>query len=282
MTIASTSSHHNKPAFEYGWVRGTGSAAFIIGTLMAGQAIAVTGLAIVLWLQAVLLIVTLVMTYRLPDRQRPALAKTSTLSTREEVLTLLRLRTYRRLVIVATLVLGSHAMHDAFAMVRWQAAGVSSVTASILWAEAVAGEVIVFYVIGPALLRHFTPAAAIALAATAGIVRWIAMAQTAAVPALVLIQPLHGLTFALLHMACMRVLAQTVPAGMEGTAQAIYGTVGIGSISAVLTLGSGSLYAMLGSQGFLAMAMLCLLALPLTAGLRVQSSLSSGSINRRR
>ena len=39
------------------------------------------------------------------------------------------------------------------------------------------------------------------------LVRWAVMAQSAAVLALALVQPLHGLTFALLHLACMRLLA---------------------------------------------------------------------------
>src|SRR5919198_3745117 len=38
--------------FEYGWVRGTGSAAFIIGTLASGQLIAGQGLGIIVVMQA--------------------------------------------------------------------------------------------------------------------------------------------------------------------------------------------------------------------------------------
>jgi len=40
----------------------------------------------------------------------------------------------------------------------------------------------------------------------------------------------------------MRVLARIVPPGLEGTAQALYGPVGVGAASAVLTLVSGALY----------------------------------------
>jgi PPP family 3-phenylpropionic acid transporter len=82
------------------------------------------------------------------------------------------------------------------------------------------------------------------------------------------VQPLHGLTFALLHLACMRLIARTVPPGLAGTAQALYGTVGIGAATAVLTLVSGVLYARLGARGFWVMAALCALAVPLTRKLR--------------
>jgi PPP family 3-phenylpropionic acid transporter len=97
------------------------------------------------------------------------------------------------------------------------------------------------------------------------------VAQTTDVIALALVQPLHGITFALLHLACMRLIARIVPQGLEGTAQAIYGTVGIGAASALLTLVSGALYARLGAQGFWVMAGLCAVALPLTWRLRQPS-----------
>ena len=86
-----------------------------------------------------------------------------------------------------------------------------------------------FFVAGPWLLNRLTPAGAIALAALAGASRWIVAAFTADVVALALIQPLHGITFALLHLACMRLLARIVPDHLAATAQAIYGTVGVGA-----------------------------------------------------
>jgi MFS transporter, PPP family, 3-phenylpropionic acid transporter len=169
---------------------------------------------------------------------------------------------------VAALILGSHAMHDSFAVIRWSAAGISPATTSVLWSESVAAEVLVFFVIGPAVVTLLTPAGALAVAALAGMLRWAVMSQTTDVIALALVQPLHGITFALLHLACMRLIARIVPQGLEGTAQAIYGTVGIGAATAILNLVSGALYARVGAQGFWVMAALCALAFPLTWKLR--------------
>src|SRR5262245_57828073 len=59
---------------------------------------------------------------------------------------LLGMPSFRRLVVVAALVLGSHAMHDGFAMVRWNAAGISPAAASVLWSESVVAEVAIFFV----------------------------------------------------------------------------------------------------------------------------------------
>jgi hypothetical protein len=43
--------------------------------------------------------------------------------------------------------------------------------------------------------------------------------------ALTLTQPLHGITFALLQPACMRLLVANVPSQLAATAQALYGTL---------------------------------------------------------
>jgi PPP family 3-phenylpropionic acid transporter len=267
--------------FEYGWVRGAGSAAFIVGLMMSGQAVNAFGLAAIIVLQAAFLLAAAACAMIVPELVRPrnvsAPAKISAGSVRD----LLRLPVFRRLVLVAALILGSHAMHDSFAMIRWNAAGIDAGTSSILWAESVAAEVVVFFLLGPFLLRHITPATAMAIAACAGAVRWVVMAQTADVVAMALVEPLHGLTFALLHLACMRVLAVIVPPALAGTAQAIYGTLGIGATSAVLTLASGTLYANFGAAGFWAMAALCVLALPLTLTLRVNAAASAPSLPRR-
>jgi PPP family 3-phenylpropionic acid transporter len=253
--------------FEYGWVRGTGSAAFIAGTLLSGQAVSAWSLDAIVPLQSLLLGAAAFAAILVPELMHDRKAN-PLIASAGGVLVLLRIPLYRNLVLVAALILGSHAMNDAFAVIRWSAAGISPATASLLWSESVAAEVLVFFVIGPALVRRLSPAGAIAVAALAGVLRWAVMAQTSEVMALALVQPLHGLTFALLHLACMRLIVRTVPPGLEGTAQAIYATVGVGTATALLTLASGALYARLGAQGFWIMAALCAIAFPLAWRLR--------------
>ena len=255
-----------QPGFEYGWVRGTGSAAFIVGSILVGSAVSSWGLAIILWLQAALLMMVPLATRLVPEESNRSPSQQAI--TKDSVAALLRLPVFRRVVLVAALILGSHAMHDTFAVIRWSAADISPRTASLLWSASVAAEVVVFFVIGPSLVRVLSPAGAIALAGLAGAVRWGIAAVTADTTALVFTQPLHGLTFALLHLACMRLLAEHVPQQLAATAQAIYGTVGVGLATAALTLVSGWLYARMGPEAFGFMSLLCLAALPMTAGLR--------------
>jgi PPP family 3-phenylpropionic acid transporter len=248
--------------FEYGHVRGAGSAAFIVGTLVSGQVVARTGLSSIVWMQAALLACATFAALRLPE---PGARKS--VDVPDFGFAVLRIAAFRRVVLAAALVLGSHAMHDAFAVIRWREAGVGAPAISLLWSEAVAAEVVMFFFIGPRLAAWLSPAGAIALAAAAGIVRWSVMASTATPSVIALVQPLHGLTFALFHLAAMRLIARSVPEGGEGTAQALY-TIGGGAASALLAFASGGLYARLGAGAFWAMALLCLLALPVAAALR--------------
>ena len=153
-------------------------------------------------------------------------------------------------------------MHDGFEVIRWRAAGLSAGQCSVLWALSVAGEVAMFLLVGRPLLAALGPGRALVVAALAGVVRWGAAASTASFAVMAVVEPLHGLTFALMHLACMDVIRRTVPANLAATAQAFYGTVALGAGSAVVSLLSGPLYGSLGAPAFWAMAALCVCAIP--------------------
>ena len=263
----------NSGAFEYGWVRGLGSAAFIAGVLVAGQSAAGWGLPSVLWLTAAGLFATALSTRFVPGLAQGAHPTTQKRKVIErDWLVLLRQPAFVRMVLAAALVLGSHAMHDAFAIIRWRNAGISPAVSSMLWSESVGAEVLVFVLLGPWLLAILGRSGALALGAGAAAMRWGIMAQTADVTTLALIEPLHGLTFALFHLGCMRIIADTVPSSLAGMAQAFYGTVGIGGATALLTILSGWLFARLGPAGFCGMALLCCAAFPIIWSLHVALS----------
>lgn len=249
-------------SFDYGWVRGAGSAAFILGSVLSGQIVGRYGLGAVIWLHALLISMAAGYVRFVPLLPQPTI-EAAAIRARGGVVQLVRIPAFRRVVAVAALILGSHAMHDGFAVIRWNAAGIGPATAGLLWSEAVAAEVVVFFLIGRPVLNRLGPARVAMLAAVAGAVRWAVSAETAWLPALALIQPLHGITFALLHLGCMQRLAETIPPRLSATALAFYGVVGIGAATALLTLLSGWLYGGVGAGGFWVMAALCLAALPL-------------------
>jgi PPP family 3-phenylpropionic acid transporter len=257
-----SASKNDSARFEYGWVRGVGSAAFLLGTMGSGQVVNALGFGSALAAQALFLAGATCAALLVPEIRVLGAGKVGDYEPATPGLSLLlRNRPFRRLVLVAALILGSHAMHDAFAMIVWNAAGISPALGGMLWSVSVAAEILMFFLLGPWLLRRITPEMAMVIAALAAVLRWTVMSQTPTILSLVFVQPLHGLTFALLHLACMRILVIITPVEVAATAQAVY-ALGIGATSAMLTLASGFLYAGLGSTSFLVMAALALASLP--------------------
>ena len=247
--------------FEYGWVRGTGSAAFIVGSLVSGQLLNVLPLASALVGQAALLLVAAGAALFVPAVAAAAHRRSTFVKGDGSLSILITNRPFLLLVLTAALILGSHAMHDAFAMIAWNAAGISPGLGSMLWSEQVAAEVLVFVVLGPLLLQRMRPEHAMLIAALAATLRWLTFAASSSVVAFAVVEPLHGITFALFHLACMRVLVLVTPAALAATAQAFY-AVGIGATSAAITFASGFLYADAGRSGFLLMALLSACSIP--------------------
>ena len=259
----------SKQGFAYGWVRGAGSAAFIAGTLLSGQMVERAGLGTIVWLNAGLLAVAAAICLFIPDRLAGSASKepTPSWSGAGPWRALLGIQVFARLMAIAALVGGSHALHDGFEVIRWRSAGLSASQSSVLWSLSVAAEVVVFMFAGRHLLDWLGTRGAMTLSAVAGVVRWTAAANTAAFPIMAAVEPLHGLTFALLHLACMDVIGHSVPRSLAATAQAFYATIAMGATAALVTLGSGPLYEHLGAASFWAMAAMCAAAIPLAVGI---------------
>ena len=250
--------------FQYGWVRGGASAAFVVGAVSAGQVVQATNFGSIVWMNGTLLALAVVAALRLPRNalDRPVAQRQA------NVRVLLATPGFLPLMALAALVMSSHALHDGFEVLRWEEGGIGPGVAGLLWSEGVLAEVVVFVVAGPMLLRRLGPAGAAALAASAGMVRWSVTAITAWLPAMALVEPLHGLTFALLHLACMQMLSVVVPPALAATAQAIYGGIAVGTMTAIMTLLSGPLYGAFGPRAFWFMALLCAAALPIAFAMR--------------
>jgi PPP family 3-phenylpropionic acid transporter len=252
--------------FDYGWVRGAGSAAFILGTVLGGMASERYGLNAIIWLNGGLLACAAGCGLLVPDVIRSAALDAAPPT--GGVMLLLRVRLFRQMLLTAALIQGSHAMHDGFVVIHWRTLGIGNGTIGLLWSESVASEIVVFLLIGRPLVTWLGAAGASVLSAIAGILRWAVLAQSTSVTGFALVEPLHGLTFALQHLACMRLIGMIVPPRFAATAQAFYGTVAVGIASAMLTVVSGPLYARFGAGGFWAMGALCLAAIPAAWSLR--------------
>jgi MFS transporter, PPP family, 3-phenylpropionic acid transporter len=170
-TAARSSESGEGRRFEYGWLRASSSAAFIVGIMMSGWAASGNGLASIVWFSGV----AALLLPKIPAA--PSLSNNISRSTTRDWASLPQIPAFRLLLIIAALVEGSHALHDSFSVIRWRAAGAGLPVISALWSESVLSEVLVFLLIGPRLIRLFAAGGAIALAAVAGVIRWTVAAS---------------------------------------------------------------------------------------------------------
>lgn len=245
--------------FDYGRVRSAGSAAYIAGAVLAGQAAALAGPTAAVWLYAGGLLLAALAARALPSEEG------ARGSGRAGFAALFRDAPFRWLLPLSALIQGSHALYYGFSTIHWTAAGLSPAVIGLLWAEGVVAEVLLF-LYGGKLAARLGAAGLAMLAAGAGVVRWAVTAETTWLPALAAAQVLHSITFGAQHLGAMRVLA-TLPPGQAATAQTLHSSLGTGLAMGVLTLLSGPLYARFGGGGFWAMAVLCAAALPVALGL---------------
>lgn len=241
--------------FDYGVVRGVGAAAFIGGTLLAGALVehAQSPLA-VLWANAPCFALAALLALALPRLARAAEGPRP--AGGAPLRRLAGIAGFRRLLLVSALVQGSHALYLGFATLHWQAAGIAPTTIGLLWAVSVAAEVVMFLWLGRRLLARLGPGRLSAVAAAAGVLRWSVMAVEDSAWAMLLVQPLHGLTYAAQHLAAMALLTRLTPGHLAATAQSLHATLGTGLAGAVLMFASGPLYERLGAGGFWVMAVL--------------------------
>ncbi|KQP06904.1 MFS transporter [Methylobacterium sp. Leaf93] len=269
----------NGRRFVYGWVRGAGSAAFILATSLVGWLVPGLGIEAAILVGGGLFVAAGLAANGLETSGPPEVVARP--MRRRGFSELLVNRRFRGVVLAASLVMGAHAMHDAFAMILWSRNSISAGIAGLLWSEAVAAEILVFLLAGPWILRRLDPGRAIGLAAVAGALRWGISAETVALPALVAIQCLHGLTFALLHLACLKEIGRCVPQDLTAMALTLYGSLGLGLSSALFTLASGPLFAAYGASGFWVMSGVSLAALPVAVLLaRGEQSRSGERVHR--
>ncbi|MEM7221568.1 MAG: MFS transporter [Pseudomonadota bacterium] len=260
-----------RAGLDYGRVRLWGSLTFIVGALLAGEASARVGAAPILWLILIGLAITFAAGLALPGRgaeprSGPGLSEA-----------LSRLRRAPRLLgllLAGSLLQASHAAYYGFSTLAWTRAGHGEATIGWLWAEGVLLEV-AFFAVSAAWLTRLKATGLLILAGLAGILRWSVMASTTALPALILAQGLHALTFAAAHLAVIHLIAVLAPKGTAATTQGLYAALSGGLVMGLAALLAGWLFEHSQAVMFIAMAGFSLAGLVLAWTLR-RETISKG------
>lgn len=235
--------------WDYGRVRALGSAAFIVAAGAAGWLAEWAGAGSIAWLLAGSMALAALVALAVPATGIPPRRGGGAFRS------VIMLPAFRRILLVAALIQGSHAAYYAFGSIHWEQAGVASSTIGLLWSWSVVAEVALF-AWGRGIADRLGPRGLALLAAAAGVLRWAIMAQTVALPGLVLAQALHALTFGAMHLATMRVMQRAIPHAVAGTAQTLL-AAGIGAVMMMATLAAGQGYAAFGPVVFWGMAGMC-------------------------
>ncbi len=254
---------------SYGVARGIGSLAFVIANVLGGLVIARFGAgAIAVWVIAAYASVAAAAWTRLPaDPAPPSLHEGGLLAARwESAKLLLRTRRYMIAIISCGILQAAHAFYYGFSTLVWRNEGIDSELAGMLWGFAVAVEVALLWSL-PFLERRFSPEAFVMIGGVGAIVRWIIAGFAPSGILLWLIQGMHALSFAAVHVGAMRLIYREAPESAAGLAQTLYAALASGLLMGIAMLASGALYDAYGVQGYWAMAGLaafgCVIALPL-------------------
>ncbi|MBV8410570.1 MAG: MFS transporter [Alphaproteobacteria bacterium] len=236
--------------FNYGNLRVWSSVAFILGTVLCGFAVDRNGPAWVLYvaLSGIVLLVPFGLLLPKAEPQHKHDGRHAPFG----VLDLLTSRPFLLFMVATGFCQASHAVLYSFGTLTWRAAGLSDLTISFLWGGSVAVEILLMLVSGR-LIQRLGVCGMIAFALGCAMVRWLGMAFTTALPALVILQALHAGSFAACHLGAMAFIQRALPPSGVSLGQSVYYAIGTGAAQAVIFQLAGLLYAAHGQRAFLGM-----------------------------
>lgn len=232
---------------DYGRVRLWGSLTFIGAAIATGNLLTHQPPSILSWMVAAALALTAFSCWLLPStavagRGRPRLPLGP----------LLKHPLFLVFLAVTSLNTASHTVYYAFATIHWQAAGLDGDTIGLLWAEGVLAEVVLFAFSGRVVAR-IGPGRLLLLATAAGILRWLALGASTAVPVLAAAQVLHAATFGCAHLGAMHFITRAIPHALSARAQGMFSAVAMGAAPGLMSPLAGRLYESLGGDAFYVM-----------------------------
>ncbi|ENN8409587.1 3-phenylpropionate MFS transporter [Serratia marcescens] len=239
LTDALAATWQKQIRMDYGRVRLWGSLAFVIGSALTGQLVAVWGHNAILYSLIFSVLAMLLGMLLKPSVMPQGEARTHGGAERS-LWALLKEGPVWRFLLCVTLLQGAHAGYYSFGSIYWQEAGYSASTIGYLWSLGVVAEVIIF-ASSNVLFRRWNARNLLLLSACCGVLRWSLMAYSTELGWLLLIQILHCGTFTVCHLAAMRFIAARQ--GQEVIRlQAVYSALAMGGGIAVMTVIAGFLF----------------------------------------
>jgi len=241
--------------FNFGWPRGIGSAAFIVGNVAMG-AILTHGSPdfVLVWMVAASGLAAICARILLPPDRVHEEGRSAALGDRLAGLSqLLRDPVFMTAVVSAGLIQSAHAFYYSFSTLIWKRQGIAESQTGLLWATGVATEIGFMWFLEP-WRRRIGPRNLLVLGGLAAVARWTALALSPPLWALFLLQPLHALSFAATFLASLLLVEQLSTTQNASAAQAVNSALSGGVLSGMATIASGWLFDHAGAHGYLLMS----------------------------
>ncbi len=254
----SVANHYAKRnLLDYGRSRLWGSIAFIAGSTVVGYLVVLYGSDMIVYTALFGTFVAFIISLRRPTVV--PVTGTDEHKVRPKLTELLREWPVVKFLILVALIQGSHAAYYSFSSIHWRNAGHSEDIIGYLWSLGVVAEILVF-AISKRVFSRWNVRTLFLIAAVGVIVRWGLTASTTALFALIVIQSLHGVTFAMAHIATIKYI-QHAPQNKMVALQALYNAIPLGAVIALMTTLSGWGYEYWGAGVFWGMALMGVFAL---------------------
>jgi PPP family 3-phenylpropionic acid transporter len=244
--------------FNFGWPRGIGSAAFIVGNLGMGFMLTRGSPELVLvWMVAAVAATSLAARLLLPPDPVHEDGPGESFAHRMAGLSgLLKDPAFMTAVLSAGLIQSAHAFYYGFSTLAWKQQGIPENITGLLWATGVTTEICFLWFMEP-WRRRIGPRNLLALGGIGAIIRWTALAFSPPLWLLFPLQTLHALSYAASFIASLLLVEQLATPRNASAAQAINSALSGGVLSGVATLLSGWLFDHAGARGYLLMSAMC-------------------------
>lgn len=252
--------------YQYGRVRLWASTSFVVMSIIGGVCFSLFGTGVVAPMLALFAACSIGTTLLLPppgEARARAKLPAALGRTLNETLELAGSKVFLVFLVTASLVQGSHAFYYSYAGLHWRALGYSGALIGVLCPLGVLAEICVL-MFAQKLVHWAGPVRLIQIGGLAAVLRWTVMAFDPPLTLVILLQFLHGGTFALAHIGAMYFLQRTVPPRLAATAQSLYFVCNAGIFVGLATLVSGKLYGSYGGLAYLPMSLMGLIAIGLT------------------
>ncbi len=237
---------------DYGRMRLSGSAAFVVANLGAGALLSLYAGSgdIIFWSMVAALALATVGAVALP--RTPAAIRALDDAARPDERPSLAVLTDPGLLVVlfaCGFVMASQGMLNGFASIYWRHLGFPDLGIGILWAIGVVSEVTLF-MWSRRLIDRFGPYGLLGAGVITAMARWALFPFLDNIYAFAVLQALHGITFAAAYAGTQSLIARMVPERTTASVQGVFGMI-TGTLLAVTTALSGPIYDSLGVWGFL-------------------------------